>query len=208
MSRSLTVTDLETRTRVIDLVSRAFFNDPTARWVFPSPNDFSAHFPEFVAAFAGVAFSNNTVDTAPGLTGAALWLAPGCGPDEASLEELFTRVIPGKRLPDVFTLLEQMGSHHPAEPHWYLPLIGVDPPYQGCGVGSALLRIALARCDSEGLPAYLESSNPENIPLYARHGFRSLGTIQVGDSPAVVPMRRDPVPSANDDFSANAATFG
>ena len=28
--------------------------------------------------------------------------------------------------------------------------------------------------------AYLESSNPRNIPLYERHGFEALGEIQVG----------------------------
>jgi hypothetical protein len=40
--------------------------------------------------------------------------------------------------------------------------------------------------------AYLESTNPKNIPLYERHGFEVLGTIQVGTSPAVCPMLRRP----------------
>jgi ribosomal protein S18 acetylase RimI-like enzyme len=53
---------------------------------------------------------------------------------------------------------------------------------------------ALSRCDAEGLPAYLESSNPRNIPLYQRHGFEILGKIQVGSSPPVVPMLRAPRP--------------
>jgi ribosomal protein S18 acetylase RimI-like enzyme len=55
-----------------------------------------------------------------------------------------------------------------------------------------LLTQALARCDADGLPAYLESSNPRNIPLYQRHGFEILGRIQVGDSPVLTPMRRPP----------------
>ena len=42
------------------------------------------------------------------------------------------------------------------------------------------------------LPAYLESSNPANVPLYQRHGFEVLGEIQVGSSPPVFPMYRPP----------------
>jgi ribosomal protein S18 acetylase RimI-like enzyme len=83
-----------------------------------------------------------------------------------------------------------MRGYHPSEPHWYLPLIGVDPFQQGSGLGSALMRHALARCDSEGKPAFLESSNPKNVPLYERHGFEVLGRIQAGASPTLFPMLR------------------
>jgi ribosomal protein S18 acetylase RimI-like enzyme len=89
-------------------------------------------------------------------------------------------------------LFEKMGSYHPTEPHWYLPLIGVEPTKQGRGCGSALLRHALERIDRDGGIAYLESTNPANIPLYRRHGFEVVGTIQVGDSPPLYPMVRRP----------------
>ncbi|HEY8549569.1 MAG TPA: hypothetical protein VIL35_06420 [Vicinamibacterales bacterium] len=52
------------------------------------------------------------------------------------------------------------------------------------------MREALARCDLDGLPAYLESSNPRNIWLYERHGFEIIGKIQVGSSPTMTPMLR------------------
>ena len=94
------------------------------------------------------------------------------------------------KLQTLFAVFEQMGQYHPDEPHWYLPLIGVDPAQQGKGYGSALLKYALRRCDEDGSPAYLESSNPKNIPLYRRHGFEVLGTIQVGSSPPITPMLR------------------
>ena len=83
-----------------------------------------------------------------------------------------------------------MRGYHPREPHWYLPLIGVDPFQQGSGLGSALMRHALARCDREGKPAFLESSNPKNVSLYERNGFEMLGRIQVGASPILFPMLR------------------
>jgi hypothetical protein len=47
-----------------------------------------------------------------------------------------------------------------------------------------------ARVDAEGLPAYLESSNPRNISFYERHGFEVVGRIQAGKTPVVTPMLR------------------
>ncbi|HET6808200.1 MAG TPA: GNAT family N-acetyltransferase, partial [Nitrososphaera sp.] len=72
------------------------------------------------------------------------------------------------------------------------PFVGVDPLQQGRGFGSALLEHTLIQCDNDSKLAYLESSNPKNIPLYQRHGFEALGTIQVGPSPTIFPMLRRP----------------
>ena len=60
--------------------------------------------------------------------------------------------------------MEQMARHHPSEPHWYLPLIGVDPAHRGKGLGGALLSHALTACDREGSLAYLESSESSQHP--------------------------------------------
>ena len=87
---------------------------------------------------------------------------------------------------------EQMGRYHPSEPHWYLPLFGVDPFHQGKGYGAALMQHALIPCDRDHTLAYLESTNPKNIPLYERHGFELLDTVQVGASPHIFPMLRTP----------------
>ena len=94
------------------------------------------------------------------------------------------------RVGEMMQVFEQMDRYHPKEPCWYLPLIGVDPAHQGRGCGSALLQYALAQCDADGLPAYLESSNPRNISLYLRHGFEIIGNIQAGSSPTMTPMLR------------------
>jgi GNAT superfamily N-acetyltransferase len=73
----------------------------------------------------------------------------------------------------------------------------VDPGHQGRGHGSALLQHALRRCDRGQAPASLESTDPANIPLYERHGFRVLVTIQVGSSPPIFPMLRAPRPAGS-----------
>ena len=65
---------------------------------------------------------------------------------------------------------------------------GVTPSMQGRGYGSALLHHALTRHDRERLPAYHESSNEPNIPLYQRHGFEVLGVVCAGSCPPITPM--------------------
>ncbi len=91
---------------------------------------------------------------------------------------------------DIGAAFGEMTKYHPREPHWYLPLIGVDPAYQGKGHGHALMAHVLARCDRERMPTYLESTNPRNMSLYLRHGFEPLGTIRIGSAPPLVPMLR------------------
>jgi ribosomal protein S18 acetylase RimI-like enzyme len=170
----------------------AFSADPAARWAYADVQQYLKHFPDFIRAFGGKAFAHRSAYYVEGYAGAALWLPPEVHPDEDALIPLLQRTVPVSVQKDLFAVFEQMGHYHPSEPHWYLPLIGVDPLQQGRGHGSALMQQALIPCDRDSQCAYLESSNPKNIPLYQRHGFELLGTIQVGTSPPIYPMLRTP----------------
>ena len=171
-------------------LTRAFEADPPVRWLWPDLADHRAHFPAFARALGGRAFGNWTAETAPG--GTALWLAPGVEPDEEALAEVIGATIPEARQEAVGAVLFEMGLHHPDEPHWYLPLIGVVPEAQGRGLGTALMHPVLARCDTLGLPAYLEATTEDSARLYARLGFEQTGTIAVADCPPILPMVRRP----------------
>lgn len=85
-------------------------------------------------------------------------------------------------------------AHPKAPPHFYLAVLGTRPDRQGKGIGSALLRPILDRCDEEGIGAYLESSKESNIAFYARHGFAVAGEIRLPKGPRLWPMCRDPQP--------------
>jgi ribosomal protein S18 acetylase RimI-like enzyme len=178
--------------QAVAVIVLAFAADPVARWAYPDPHQYLSHFPDVVRAFAGNAFEHGTGYYVDGFSGAALWLPPDVHPREEEMAALLQRTVPEENQGEVFSVLEQMGSYHPTEPHWYLPLIGVDPMKQGKGYGSALMEHALIPCDREKKLAYLESTNPRNITLYKRHGFEILATIQVGSSPPIFPMLRRP----------------
>lgn len=177
---------------VIASMVLAFSADPATRWVFNDPQQYLRHFPSFVRAFGGNAFAHESAYYVDGYRGAALWLPPGVHPDEDTLIPLLQHATAASVQHDLFAVLEQIERYHPSEPHWYLPLIGVDLPYQGQGYGSALLKHALIPCDRDQICAYLESSDPKNIPFYERHGFELQGTIQVGTSPPFFPLLRKP----------------
>ena len=177
---------------VVQAIVSAFASDPMARWCWPDANTYESNMPNFTRAFGGRAFECKGAHCTDDYSGAALWLAPEVHPNEEAMVAIVEGTVSPSTRPDLYAVLEQMGSHHPAEPHWYLPLIGVDPSFQGRGSGGALLSFALKRFDEEKRVAYLESTNPRNISLYRRHGFVELGEIQIGSSPTVVPMARQP----------------
>ena len=170
----------------------AFANDPAARWMYPDAHQFRIFFPRFIRAFAGKGFALGTAQRVKGFRGTALWLAPGTAPDDHALFPLVQETVAPSRRADVFALLEKIGAHRSTKPHWYLPLIGVDPRHQGQGLGSMLLGHTLAECDRTGTAACLDASNPRNVPFYERHGFQLRDEIQVGDSPTLFAMVRAP----------------
>ena len=174
----------------IDTIVLAFASDPMARWTWPNAHQYLAIMGSFVRAMGGSAFQHDRAFCTDDYSGAALWLPPDVHPDGEALDAIVERSVDASLRGDLFTIFEQMGAHHPEGPHWYLPLIGVDPARQGRGAGDALMTFALEACDRDHLPAYLESTNPRNISLYRRHGFEPLATIQAGSSPPLVPMLR------------------
>lgn len=147
--------------------------------------------------------SRGGVEVAPdanGIGGAALWDPPGQW-QTSRIDEL--RAMPtlllafGASLRRGLEVTELMKEAHPEEPHWYLAVIGSDPSVRSKGFGHALMRSRLDRCDSECAPAYLESSNPDNVPYYQRFGFEQTGEIKLPSrdgvaGPSLVPMWRPP----------------
>jgi ribosomal protein S18 acetylase RimI-like enzyme len=176
----------------ISTIVLGFAADPMTRWVWPDSSEYLRIMPQFVKAFGGRAFENGTAYITEGARAAALWLPPGVQPDEAAMGAVMTEALRPEIAENIGPILQGMAEHHPHEPHWYLPLIAADPCWIGQGLGTLLMKHALRQCDDDGIAAYLESSNPRNISLYERHGFRIIGQIQHGSSPTLTPMLRTP----------------
>jgi GNAT superfamily N-acetyltransferase len=164
---------------VTETISRAFHDDPIWSWAFADPATRQEGYAVFWRFMIEGAMRYPWVLTTQSCEVAAVWIPPG-GTEldaeaEARLEPLVADLL-GRRADDVLELLDRFDAAHPREePHYYLSLLGTHPSAAGRGLGMSLLAECLARIDEEGMPAYLESSNPANNHRYARYGFEAIG---------------------------------
>ena len=168
----------------------AFATDPVARWMYADPHQYLLHMPRVFKALGTNSFRERTAQRTGDGMAVALWLPPGVHSDARSVEVILAESIADERQAEVGALFEQTEQYRPAGPHWYLSLIGVDARCRNRGYGETLLQHGLRRCDEEHLPAYLWSSNSQNISFYERNDFIVVGTIQTGSSPSIFPMLR------------------
>jgi GNAT superfamily N-acetyltransferase len=178
------------------VLARAFFDDPLIDWLLPNKDTRDHRLTKFFRTMIRFALiGRGQVWSTPNRSCAAVWIAPSKWRlglvDMARIAPAIISVFRGA-VPRALALQGTMEKAHLEEPHHYLFLLGTDPAQQGRGVGTRLMAPMLTRCDAEGLPAYLESSNPRNLGFYRRHGFVDLGELRVRDSPPMVRMRRPP----------------
>ena len=174
----------------LNTVTLAFAADPVERWLWPKAAEYLRTFPQFVTAFGGRAFDEQTAWKLEDGSAVALWLPPNARPDPDPVIGILTSSVAPHQHADMFAVLAQMDEAHPTYPHWYLPWLAVDPARQGRGLGSHLLQSGLDVVDRDHLPAYLETSNPRNVPLYQQHGFEITTAAQAGDFPPITCMLR------------------
>ena len=182
------------------VLGRAFYDDPVMSWMLPDDPHRRRALARMFATMTRrhfLAGGGSEVAVRAGVIGAAaLWDPPGCW-RHTPLQELlmmpgFARAF-GRRAGRGQQVAGLMKKHHPEEPHWYLAVIGSDPTVRGGGFGHVLMRSRLDRVDAEHAPAYLESSNPDNVPYYMRFGFEVTGEIVLPDGgPTMTPMWRAP----------------
>lgn len=180
------------------VIARAFSNDPPMSWVFRDEGTRSARLELlFGTALRELFVPNGHAFTTTDIAGVALWEAPGewRTPDEVT--ERIAGAVAEQFLPEeldrFLTFLGMLEDRHPDEPeHWYLAVLAADLDRQGRGIGSACMGPMLERIRAEGRPAYLESSNERNVPLYERHGFRVTSVVDLpDDGPPVFLMWRE-----------------
>jgi GNAT superfamily N-acetyltransferase len=179
-------------------LTQSFHDDPVQRFLFPEERAYQRRGRRNFELVTARILDIGVVHVTDGLEGAALWLPPGGDLTAGLGGALFglrSVLAMGPALRRGARLLQELARRHPHEPHWYLPVLGTVPAHQRRGLGSALLAPVLARCDAEGLPAYLESSKAKNVPFYRRHGFEVVGeSLRVPDGPELWPMLRPPRP--------------
>ena len=186
-ARVAATADVETVTEIITL---AFAEDPVWKRFVAQPGEQPGDPADFWRPFVLGALRYPWVWLWNGAEATSVWIPPGGTEMSTQQEEAFGRLVTSRLGANGAAYLENLMSlfeaNHPrAEPHYYLSLLGTHPAHRGRGAGMALLADNLARIDDEGMPAYLESSNPANDHRYERLG-RRIGQFTLPDDQAVV----------------------
>jgi GNAT superfamily N-acetyltransferase len=187
---------------------RSFAADPGLLFVLPDHADRGQFGPSLARAVVRLALHCGAPLATPDpMRGVALWFPPDAPPPtETDLGETGLAAVPARIGPEAWRrfkrLLDHLDALYPRfapEPHWYLAMLGVDPPWQRQGLGEALMRPVFAQADRDGVACYLDAPTEGNARYYERGGFRVLAKTDVPESGVHVwLMRRDPAPDEPD----------
>jgi GNAT superfamily N-acetyltransferase len=192
--RKATAADLP---RLAEALAEAFDEDPPMRWFLPDKRKRLDQVKrQFMLFLRRVHLPNGESYMTDGPVGGALWIPPDRYPVPAVTQ---LRLIPGllaiygRSFARALRGVRVMESNHPRTRHFYLDTLGVERAGQGRGIGSALMRPVLERCDAEGIPAYLNAGSARSRDLYLRHGFEVTEVFELPDGgPPLWRMWREP----------------
>lgn len=199
--RKLTRAEVQPAARAL---ARAFYDDPHFSWFVRDDGKrmgvLERGFETFISR---IWLRPDEGYTHERFIGAALWMPPNTWHMSPLAQLLVLPAIVRNLRADTPRLLKALAfieKKHPREPaHWYLPIVGVTPAWQGRGYGAALLAPVLNRCDSEHVPAYLEASTARSRALYERYGFDTTEECRYAkDGPPLWRMWREPNPQSSD----------
>lgn len=192
MSRAAAPADVEA---VSACLASAFHQDPLwGGWAFPREPERPARLAELMRFWVQGALPHGWVRMSENAEAVAVWLPPGAAelsPEEEAAFEAFLARALGARVGELMELFDRFERNHPSgPPHYYLSLWGTHRDSAGKGLGAELIEQCLAQIDAERMPAYLESTNPVNVPRYEALGFAATGQFTAPHGPAITSMWR------------------
>ena len=189
-----------------DVLARAFAEAPRFRFLVPS----AAQRPAKLRWYWGASIRANVLsgrvvhvvrgESSGNVRGVVIWDPPG-HPGHSTLTLVRSGLwaaplrlgIPAyRRRRSLGRLLSALDAPQPC---WYLDAIGVDPSEQGNGLGTALLDFVLEKVDKDALPAFLDTSVPDNLGYYERFGFRVTAESALPNGIPLWGMTRQPRPT-------------
>lgn len=185
------------------MLARAFYDDPAWVWAIAGDARRERVLAWFFRAIVRYARRVGKVRESEHGDAAAILLPPHKprldNPQliRAGLWQMAFRAGPGgfSRFLTMRRMLEERHDVDVGPRHWYVWLLGVDPPRQRQSIGGALLDSICADADRDGLPCYLDTTNERNLAFYTRHGFAVVSESTLPNGPPLWTLVRAPAPS-------------
>lgn len=188
----------------VDVLARAFRDDPVLTFFLNKPNRRTMAFRAFFANIVRAHLRSGHVYAAlveNQVAGVAVWRPPTAENEtlrdrmRTRSTQLLVRVLFPRTAGDLFRGFAATIALHPQAPHWYLFFMGVDVALRGRGIGSKLVAPVLELADRTGTLCYLETPFPRTHAFYQRLGFEiSSESHPFRGAPTLWTMTRRPSP--------------
>lgn len=168
---------------ITDIITLAFATDPVWGVAIARPDGSTEHAASFWRPYVEGGMMSSGVYLNDSATAVSIWIRPGCREmteaQEASVLEVVESALPPESKLAMLGLWERFAAAQPdGAEHAYLSFLATHPENRGRGVGQQLLRDNLDEFDAQGVPTYLESTNPANNHRYERAGFTRMGEFE------------------------------
>lgn len=163
--RLATPADLDTLAATVVV---AFDQDPAFRAFFGSDPDFGPLAMAFASDLLRRRITTDSVWMTSDGDALAMWDPPS-GTVETPAPAL---EIPGDARARLDVYDAAVHAAVASEPHWYLGVLASHPRRRGEGLARLVARAGLDAAAAADVPAVLETTNPDNVALYERSGWR------------------------------------
>jgi len=178
--RKITAEDIPV---LVPLLAKSFAAQPLTRWMLGDDERALRRGERVLKLDFENAFQYNLMFTTTGLQGAALWHPPDrtqtAWQGVMWLLKLIQIVGISRNLPAQLESFWKLEKLFPRIPNYYLSMLAVAAPFQGQGIGSALLQPVLKICDARGIIAYTVTDMEPNVVFYQKQGFRVKDVIPI-----------------------------
>lgn len=160
---------------VVDMLTRSFNGNPSVNYIVKQDSKRGLRIKKLMEYSFEICFAFGSIFLSDNQKACALLLFPD--QKKISLKtigldiKLALGVIGLKRITKVMDREARIHKGYPKENICYLWFICVDPQYQRKGMGSRFLKEILVISAEKNRPVYLETSLPENVSFYHKHGF-------------------------------------
>lgn len=160
------------RPMVVETVVAAFAEDPAFRAFFGEGDEFA----ELCTRFATYLF-NRRVHRSSAWVGhggrvTALWDRPDVPSSVTGDHAGLTLDLGAEAQARLDEYDAAVHDALPEGPHWYLGILATHPDRRGAGLGRRLAELGLAAAAADRVPAFLETTNPNNVPVYRSSGWQ------------------------------------